>query len=143
MEKGVNSPGSYVNLDAGWGHMVDFHKNNLYLAVRGLVCACLLGGCAIGPSSNDQPTTRIKTYFGLVRIAPPTHNGPQKAYSMEALGAWLGEDGAGIGFIDQTNIELTDDCRIVFIIRNLDDLEAAIALVNSTLEHSEDKICVS
>ena len=58
-------------------------------------------------------------------------------------GLWFGATGLGAGYKRQQFLTLDEQCRVVFLIENPDQLENAIELVRTTLNEPGRDICVT
>lgn len=110
--------------------------------MRRITClaALLAGACVTVPVEPGDPSGIEFGLFAVRKTGP--ENGP-KAVVVSRLGGWASASGAGLGYARTKHVELNEECRVVFLIENDQQLARSIELVNSSLDTSEGDICVS
>jgi hypothetical protein len=94
----------------------------------GVLILLALGGCATVPSRGEVST---KTYFGLVRVAVPSHEAGLSAVDVKALGVgwdkgpWLGWRAGNWVIADPAK------CQLLIIIRTPAQAENAAKVLKS------------
>lgn len=102
-----------------------------------------LSGCAQVDLTAADSEVRRSTHIGFVTVYRPATDADAAIKQVRTIGLWAGHDSVGGGYKDQRDISMSPDCRVIFIINNMNQLNASIDLVASTLDLSGGEICVA
>lgn len=108
-----------------------------------LLLILTLSGCAqVDLTATDSEASR-STHIGVVTVYRPAADADATVRQVRTIGLWAGHDSVGAGYKNHRDISVSRDCRVIFIIDNMNQLNASIDLVSSTLGLEGDQICVA
>ena len=94
-------------------------------------------------TSIDTPLVSSKPIWrlGLVRIQGPDNAEDIDKLDVTSVGAWLGKDNFGIGYKSTTRLAISDECKVVFLVKNEQQLKQVKTLILSQLEKHRGELC--
>ena len=92
-------------------------------------------GCATVAQNNDNALN-----FGFFTSRSEASKG-SRTEEHSIFGLWVSKYELGAGFKKEKKVILDSDCQIIFLIDTAEKFEAAVGLLESTLEFNEGQIC--
>ena len=95
----------------------------------------LIQGCISVGGNEDKSIS-----FGVISVKE-IEGQNSRTEKQNLFGIWVSRKNAGLGYKEDQKVILNSDCQIIFVTKTADEFEAAINLLNSTLELNEGQIC--